>query len=268
MSAERLRRLQSWLQGAILGPPDAGEPADVVVGTARLSAARRLAIYQHGYRSRLVNCLNAQYPVARHLLGAELFEEFAREYLRARPSRSYTLEALGAGFADHLAAGRPDLASGEREPWIDLLLDVVRFERAFTEAHAAAGAEFGEPPPVAPEFGDPRWADTAVSTVECLRLVRAGFPVHTFAVAVRAGQDPPLPRPGEVRLALARTDFVVTVAELDEPRYRLLAALRAGTPLGRAGRDAGLTPQEADACLRTWIADRLIVGINGRTPHR
>lgn len=268
MSAERLRRLQSWLQGAILDPAGAGDVADVVVATQRLPADRRLAIYQHGYRSRLIDCLSAHYPVARHLLGAELFEEFAREYLRVRPSRSYTLEALGAGFADHLAAGRPDLAAGEREPWIDLLFDVVRFERAFTEAHAAAGAEFREPPPPPPGPGDPGWADTTVSTVECLRLVRAGFPVHTFSVAVRAGQDPPLPRPGDVRLALARADFVVTVAELDEPRHRLLAALRAGTPLGRAGGDAGLTSGETDACLRTWMADRLIVGINGRTSHR
>lgn len=265
MSAERLRRLQGWLQGAILDPANAGEVADVVVGTARLPAARRLAIYQHGYRLRLVDCLSAHYPVARWLLGWELFEEFAREYLAARPSRSYTLEALGAGFAEHLAAGRPDVAAGEREPWIDLLVDVVRFERAFTEAHAAVGAEFRGPLPVVPEPGDAEWAGTTVSTVECLRLVRAGFPVHSFAVAVRAGQDPPLPRPAEVRLVVARTDFVVTVAEFDEPRFRLLAALRAGTPVGRAGGGAGLGARQTDACLRTWLAEGLIVGINGRT---
>jgi hypothetical protein len=102
--------------------------------------------------------------------------------------------------------------------------------------------------------------------VECLRLVRAGFPVHAFAVAVRARRDPPLPAAGEVRLLLARKDFVVTVTELDEPRCRLLAGLRAGTPLGRAGDDAGLTPDQTGACLRTWMAERLIVGINGRKP--
>ncbi|MFJ6677475.1 putative DNA-binding domain-containing protein [Actinosynnema sp. NPDC091369] len=268
MSAEGLRRLQGWLQGAILDPAGAGGVADVVVGTARLSAARRLAIYQRGYRSRLVDCLAAHYPVARHLLGAELFEEFAGEYLRSCPSRSYTLEALGAGFADHLSAGRPDVVSGVREPWIDLLVDVVRFERAFAEAHSAGGAEFREPPPAAPGSGERGWAGTVVSTVECLRLVRVGFPVHRFAVAVRAGQDPPLPGPAEVRLVVARTDFVVTVAEFDEPRFRLLAALRSGTPVGRAGRDAGLDAGGTDACLRAWMAERLIVGINGRTSHR
>lgn len=268
MPAERLHHLQTWLQGAILDPAAAGEVADVVVATARLPAARRLAIYQHGYLSRLTDTLRAHYPVARYLLGAELFDEFARDYLSARPSRSYTLEVLGAGFADHLAATRPDTTPGEREPWIDLLTDVVRFERAFTEAHAAAGAERREPPPAAPELDAPDWTETVVSTVECLRLVRAGFPVHTFAVAVRARQDPPLPPPREVRLVLARTDFVVTVAEFDGPRYRLLAGLRAGTPLGRAGGDAGLTPYQTDECLRTWLAERLIVGINERKPHR
>ncbi|MFE9747942.1 putative DNA-binding domain-containing protein [Saccharothrix saharensis] len=268
MSAERLRRLQGWLQGAILDPAGAGDVADVVVGTDRLPAARRLAIYQHGYRSRLVDCLSAHYPVARQLLGRELFEGFAREYLSSRPSRSYTLEALGAGFAEHLAAGRPDVVEGEWEPWIDLLVDVVRFERAFTEAHAADGAEFRGPLPAVPGPGERGWAETVVSTVECLRLVRVGFPVHAFAVAVRAGQDPPLPRPGEVRLVVARRDFVVTVAEFDEPRFGLLAALRAGTPVGVAGGGAGLGPWQTDSCLRTWMAEGLIVGINGRTSQR
>jgi hypothetical protein len=69
-------------------------------------------------------------------------------------------------------------------------------------------------------------------------------------------------------LVVGRTDFVVTVAEFDEARFRLLAALRAGTPVGRAGRDAGLDPGRTDACLRAWTAEGLIVGINGRTSHR
>lgn len=267
MPAEGLRHLQTWLQGAITDPAGVGDAADVVVATTRLPAARRLAIYQHGYLARLTDCLSAHYPVTRHLLGAELFPEFARDYLRARPSRSYTLEALGAGFADHLAATRPDATAGERELWVDLLLDVVRFERAFTEAHAAAGAELREPLPAAPAPPAPDWADTVVVTVECLRLMRARFPVHTFAVAVRAHEDPSLPPVGEVRLALARKDFVVTVTELDEPRYRLLAGLRDGMPLGRAGGYAGLAPHQTDACLRIWMAERLIVGINERKPH-
>ncbi|MEV6874218.1 DNA-binding domain-containing protein [Amycolatopsis sp. NPDC051128] len=268
MPAERLRHLQTWLQGAITDPAGAGDAADVVVATTRLPAARRLAIYQHGYFARLIDCLSAHYPVTRHLLGAELFTEFARDYLRARPSRSYTLEALGAGFADHLSATRPDATSGERESWVDLLLDVVRFERAFIEAHAAAGPELREPPPAAPEPGAPGWAGAVVSTVECLRLMRARFPVHAFTVAVRAQQGPPLPRAREVRLVLSRKDFMVTATELDEPRYRLLAGLRDGTPLGRAGDDAGLTPRQTEACLRTWMAERLILEINGRTPYR
>jgi hypothetical protein len=267
VSVERLSHLQTWLQGAIVDPAGAGDVTGVVAATARLSAARRLAIHQHGYLSRLTECLSAHYPVTRHLLGAELFTEFAHDYLRIHPSRSYTLEALGAGFADHLTAGRPDATSGEREPWVDLLLDVVRFERAFTEAHAAAGAERRGPPPTAPVPETPGWADTTVSTVECLRLMRAGFPVHSFVVAVRARKDPPLPSAGEVRLALSRRDFVVTATELDEPRYRLLAGLRDGTTLGRAGREAGLAPRRTDACVRSWLAERLIVAINGKESH-
>jgi hypothetical protein len=267
MPADRLRHLQTWLQGAITDPAGSGDAADVVVATPRLSASRRLAIYQHGYLARLTDCLSAHYPVTQHLLGAELFPEFARNYLRVRPSRSYTLEALGAGFADHLAATRPDTTADEREPWIDLLLDVVRFERAFTEAHAAAGAELREPLSAAPALEAPGWADTTVFTVECLRLMRARFPVHAFAVAVRAHRDPPLPPAGEVRLVLARKDFVVTVAELDEARYRLLLGLRDGMPLGRAGDDAGLAPHQTDACLRTWMTERLIVEIDERKPH-
>jgi hypothetical protein len=222
-----LRDLQQWMLAAITA--DGGEPpegADAVVrSSARLSAARRLDLYRRSHAQRLVEALRAGHPALRHLLGDELFDAFALDYLRARPSRSCTLLRLGEGFADHLAATREDDGA-----WADLVIDLARVERAFAEVYDGPGCEGLELPP-------PPAAGAIVVPAPCLRLIRTAFPVGPYVRAVRAGEAPAPPRARTSRLALCRRDYVVTFTELDERGDALLAALLRGEPLP-AGEDA------------------------------
>ncbi|MDQ3739933.1 MAG: DNA-binding domain-containing protein, partial [Actinomycetota bacterium] len=120
-----LRRLQERMQSAITGGDAAAaeEVAGMVRGSDRLGAADRLELYRRSHTARLLEVMRVAHPALRHLLGEELFDAFALDYLRARPSRSYTLLRLGAGFAAHLAATRePD------DAWADLVIDVARVE--------------------------------------------------------------------------------------------------------------------------------------------
>ena len=66
-------------------PPDQLEL--VIAPSSRLSAAQRLALYQRSYHLRLLEAMRAPYPGLRHMLGGELFDDFALEYIHARPSR-------------------------------------------------------------------------------------------------------------------------------------------------------------------------------------
>ena len=63
------------------------------------SSVDRLAIYRGPITPRLLECLQAEFPVLATALGEELFNEFAFAYLQAYPSRSYTLDHLGRDFA-------------------------------------------------------------------------------------------------------------------------------------------------------------------------
>ena len=57
-----------------------------VVDGPRLDASGRLDVYAHGYRLRLIEVLDADYPALHTLAGDELFEQLARAYIAAHPS--------------------------------------------------------------------------------------------------------------------------------------------------------------------------------------
>ena len=56
-----------------------------------LTALERLAIYGHAYYARLLECLREEFPVLKHALGEELFDE-----LRRRVSGAISLAELHA----------------------------------------------------------------------------------------------------------------------------------------------------------------------------
>lgn len=263
MGGESLSRTQAWLQAAIQDPARATGVCDVIAASSTLGPEERLAIYQRGYRARLLECMRRHYPVLCHLLGRELFDAFAVEYLWANPSRSRTLGELGARFADHLDATRPDRHA--REEWIDLMVDIARFERAFIEVHAGPGVEGCAvlPPPLLPEPLSPGWAHALATPAPCLRLLALGFPVHTYVTAVRHGKDvPPLPPRSSTHLVLSRHNYLVTVTEVGPPRWYLLSALATGHSLREAALRAGVTDADATICLREWVARRVFTAIS------
>ncbi|MFC4516582.1 DNA-binding domain-containing protein [Streptomyces ehimensis] len=197
-----LDAIQQWMQTALLAPGGAAHVAEVITASGRMSAEERLRVYRRGYRLRLLGCMRGQYPAMAQLLGRELFDGFAMEYLDAHPSRSPTLDDLGAGFPDHLARTRPDAGADDTPPeaWVDLLIDLARFERDFAAAFDAPDA------------------DTSTGADTDTRFFEARFPVHRYAAAVRRGEEPEPPEAEPVRLSLTRRDGTVVVHDLTAPR--------------------------------------------------
>jgi hypothetical protein len=250
-----LADLQRWMVGLVSDAPGevVFEVDRVVAPSATLTPGERLDLYRQSYRIRLLESLRDMHPALRHLLGPELFDAFALDYLAARPPTSYTLFRLDEGFAAHLEATRPDrdsLATG-REAWPDLLIDVVRFERAFLEVYDGPGVE-GEtlvssrdvpgetlPPPA-----------VTVEPVPCLRLLRSRYPVGDYVRAVRRGEQPPLPDPRPTHLALVRRDYSVELLRLTAPSYAALEALLGGVDSTEAARASNSTP----GAVLGWIA--------------
>ncbi|ASU84729.1 DUF2063 domain-containing protein [Nocardiopsis gilva YIM 90087] len=255
MPDDALHRTQAWLQSAILDPVSADAAPEFVTASTTLTARDRLAIYQQGYRARLVECMRAHFPVLHRLLDDEVFDAFALEYLRRRPSRSHTLHVLGDGFSDFLRETRPEEDPAADDGWIATLIDLTHFERAFAGAYAASGPEgrVYPTPEDLPEAGSQAWAATVLVLAPCARLMRAGAPVHTFAAAVRRGEEPPIPPRSPVYLCLSRLDFTVTVTELEAREFDLLSRLAAGAALGRAATGARASVARSDAAVRRWL---------------
>ncbi len=122
--------MQQWFQAVITHPGgvaagvaapaaqqlvrlDRGSLEALVRRSRRLSAEERLSIYANAYYARLLECLGDCFPVLRGLLGGEVFDGFAFDYLQAHPSRSYTLTKLAESFPRFLAATRPARGGGE-----------------------------------------------------------------------------------------------------------------------------------------------------------
>ena len=175
-----------------------GELERVVTRSRSLTAAERVAIYGRAYHARLTECLEVEFPVLRQSLGEDLFRMFARAYLSSRPSQSYTLANLGKGFPSYLHATRPaESAEGKEEAWPDFIIDLARFERAFSEVYDGPGvegcpdAERGRP---AEAVERPR-RDVRLSPAVSLRLLTFQFPVHDYFHAARQGREPELPAP-------------------------------------------------------------------------
>lgn len=218
--------------------------------SSRLSAAERLAIYQRSYILRLLKCLAEQFPALGHALGEELFRDFARQYLRDRPPESYTLYDLGRRFPDYLEETRPDREApeGERETWIDFMVDLARFERLVFVMFDAPGHE-GEPLATADT------PDASLRLQPCFALAEYRFPVAAYYHQVRQGTDPVLPPAQRSRVAVVRKDYVTRTYPLRTVHYRFLRALQEGRTveeaLARVAEGSGLP---LDKARRSWSA--------------
>lgn len=271
----QLGALQAWVQAVIRHPdgPRAGARSpeatrglgreaavgELVAPSTRLSPEERIGLYHRGYHLRLLECLRVMHPALRHCLGADLFDGFALDYLGECPSTSRSLFELNANFAGYLEAHRPDRDRPD-EVWPDFLVDLARLERLFLEVYDGPGTE-GARLPGAGDLGyEP--GEVVVALAPCVRVLRSRFPVGDYLVAVRAGEEPPLPFPRPTALALTRRDYQVVVVPLDADEFALLEALEAGIGLLTAARAAGCPAARAWRRLRRWADAGLVASVS------
>ncbi|GAA1905103.1 DNA-binding domain-containing protein [Streptantibioticus ferralitis] len=269
-SPPALAEAQRWLQHAVLAQHPPSQPVeDMLTASSRLGAAQRLGVYRRGYRLRLLQAMRGLHPGLRALLGPELFDDFALDYLDACPSGSYTLQRLDERFAGHLAAGRPDREQPVRlrETWIDVMIDLARYERVFAEVYDGPGTEgTGIPTWTGPLESAPELLGRRVLLAPCLRVLRLCAPVHTYLAAVRRGRRPEPPAPRPVWLAVSRRDYVVTATEIASDSYQFLAALLGGAAVRVAAVEAGMDTADAVNRLRGWAANGWARGLARAQP--
>lgn len=263
-SASALEQLQGFMQAALLQQEsllDADQIARHIAPSARLSPMQSLAIYQRGYFSRLLQCMQSQFKALHHALGPELFADFAREYLQATPSRSPTLAFLGQDFATYLQSARPDAAAAEKEIWIDFMVDLAQFEWTLYRLFDAAGAEQSG------YAGIEQADDPHLRLQACMRLCHFRFPVNAYYQQVARAENPGFPDARTVYLALVRTNYRIGIFSLLPAQHHFLHQVQQLQPqqhitdaLHDTARVFHRTDETARQAWQTWRHDWLQAG--------
>jgi hypothetical protein len=266
-----LERLQCWMLDVVVHPGPVEEAlatesarklvpeeclAEVILPSATLAPADRLAIYNVQYPLRMRDALASDYPGLEHFLGEPGFARFVADYVKAHPSRSYTLNRLG----DHV----PEfIRSRRRLEHREFLHDLARLERAVSEAFDAeetprlSDAEVAKVPPEA-------WGRARLVPVAALRLVELRHNANAYLDTVRdENHAHPRPRRKDGWVAVYRRNYGVYRLELKAPAFALLRDLAAGKKLAvalRAASRRGGRPPGEDRLFR-WFREWVAAGI-------
>ncbi len=101
-----------------------------VIGTKKVSAEKRLAIYSNAYHVRLLEALQENYPALHTLLGDDDFQQLAWDYIAAYPSSFFSIRYFGDQLANYIAQSH----------WKEIhpvLIEMAQFEWAIRGAFDA-----------------------------------------------------------------------------------------------------------------------------------
>lgn len=191
-----------------------------------------IPVYRNSVVRGAIEVLGDNYPAVRAMSGESNFAALAKAYWSACPPRDGVMARYGAGFADFIAAENPPGMP-------DILPDIARLDRAWSEAHLAPDAAVLSPGALA-GMDAGRLADLTLRLHPSVRLLHAKRAVHASWAAARfeARMVPAGPDTGETVLVW-RPSHEVRHRALEPVEAALLDPLAAGIPLGLAAERAG-----------------------------
>ncbi len=206
----RLPDIQEAFQRFLL----AGDAAigSLVVGTERVPIETRLGIYGEGYRLRLIEALQATYPVLATVLDEADFQTLAARYVSAHESTFFSIRYYGDRMADFLA-GNPDYSKAP------LLAELARWEWAMAAAFDAADTapiDISAFAQVAPED----WAELRFEWSSAVQVVDLEWNVPQLWKAVTEESDRPDPVAAPARYLIWRQELQIYFRPLGDVEGR------------------------------------------------
>lgn len=222
-AVQDLAKLQESLFSSLLQPHaiDRQQIETTFKKGAQLDAAQCLSIYQRSYILRLRECLAEQFPATCYTLGKTLFEDFTDQYLKGYPSSSYTLYDLGLRFTTWLEENRPDqdLPKQQREPWIDFLVELSRYEFELFRLFDAEGNEGKLWPTIDTH-------DQQLHLQPCLSLMQFEYPVAWYYHEVRANKKPQPPIKSNNHTVILRRNYKTASYPVSPVHFYFLKAIK------------------------------------------
>lgn len=277
MSGESLglRELQEWMTILIQHSKDSATGArskaarsivpvsrviagDVVVPNDRMEVYERLDVYNFGYFTRLKDVLESDFPALVHAMDKHAWLHLALGYVTRYPSEHPNLNVLNRRL--------PGYIEKKNLPNRVFLRDLAQLEVFITEAFDAP--EFEQIDMESLRQATPEQHTGAVfETNPSLRLLESSYPVNRYLQTVYdEGSPPTIAEEAPVReksfLAIYRKEYRVWRLNLPRPMFRILEALREGTPLGDAIISQGDHDEDFQRWFREWAADGLFTRVH------
>jgi hypothetical protein len=259
-SAIQLAKLQRDLQVHLLEGDDAIETA--IDSTENVSAATRLQIYFDAYRLRLIEALQANYPVLAKLLVEDEFSNVSQRYLLTNPSHHYSIRWFGHNLAQFLS----EESDFSDQPW---LAELAEWEWKIAAAFDASDANIlsvDELATVAPE----RWPTLGFAFHPSLR--RIGLTTNVVSIVKAESKGEPLPSPARIDVRsewlIWRNSLDVQYRPLDSAESAALDAALRGAAFGEICEivsehcDADAAPLRAASLLKQWLVDGCVIGLS------
>lgn len=254
-----LPRLQSQFQKYLQRLE--GDAENLIADNTRVDARTRLSIYAEAYRLRLLEALDANYPVLHQWQGDEVFETLGGAYIDVCPSSHYNIRYVGDQLPRFLAVVEPfcntpavsEMAALE---WaLALAFDAADSPVITTDAVAAIPAA--------------RWPDIRFRFHPAVQRLDLYSNVPAIWKAIHAQTTPPDPQsePGPVGWLVWRQKLSPYFRSLSVDETWALDTAQRGDNFAALCEglcewiDAQNVATHAAALLQQWISDELVTAV-------
>jgi hypothetical protein len=258
--------VQIWMQRFIVDPG-----ADRAVHRANERAARRLvrpsaaltpvdrvAIYRGMYLLRMEEALAGDFPALKRFLGDRRFMRLVAAYVKAHPSRSYTLSRL----RDRLPAF---VSRSSMIPRRGFAADLARLELAMCEVFDEEESPVLSPGEAARLAARIR-PSSRIVPIAALRLIALRWPANEYLQAFREGRRSPRIALRRSWIAVFRREGMVWRLALSRRAFEILGAFERGRTVGAALRAAGSARGDAEreifGAFRRWASEGILTSID------
>jgi hypothetical protein len=233
--------------------------ADEIRAQVHGDASSRLAVYHHGYRAQLIDCLRDTFERVWAWLGDAGFEAAARRHIESHPPHSWTLNDYGDNFDSTLSGLYPDDREVAELAWLDWSL-----RRTFDGLDAT---------PIPPEaLSGIDWDSAILRILPTLRMTWISTNCAAIWTALSEKKAPPAAARLHAPLALRvwRKDLSSHFRAVDSIEQQALlmacegASFAAICSVIAATMEPAKAPEVAGALLAGWLQDGLIIGVENR----
>ncbi len=243
------------------GTPSAALAAEIRGGS--FTPAERLAIHRNNLRANFRKVLAMEFPVLEQLVGVAYFDQLAREFLAAHPSRSGDLHRIGAPLPEFL---RTRFADSEYA----YFADVAALEWAWQDSMVAPDACTTLDRPALAAVAPQALADVRLQLQPALRLVASPWPVFTIwdahrRAALQGGEAAGVDlRSGAEHVVIRRVEALPEARLCSAGDFAWLRLLGGGASLGTALDHAAETDAAFNvaATLQWAVSLELVVGFS------